>query len=61
MVILIANILCENCGDEAPGGIIYECAECFNPVCDNCANICKKCGAYLCDGCYHDHKKNCKK
>ena len=58
MVILLGKILCENCGDEAPDGII---SECFNPVCDNCANICKKCGAYLCDGCYHDHKKNCKK
>lgn len=57
----MGKILCENCGDEAPGGIIYECVECFNPVCDNCANICKKCGTYLCDGCYHDHKKNCKK
>jgi hypothetical protein len=57
----MGRVLCENCGDEAPDGIIYECVECYNPVCDNCANICKKCGAYLCDGCYHDHKKNCKK
>ncbi|MFX0008143.1 MAG: hypothetical protein ACFFAV_15650 [Candidatus Hermodarchaeota archaeon] len=54
------EIICENCGENTSGEI-YECVDCFNPVCDECANICKKCGEYLCDGCYQDHKKNCKK
>jgi len=54
------EVVCENCG-ENPNDILYECSECFHPVCDNCANICRSCGDYFCDGCYHDHKRNCRK
>ena len=52
------EVICENCGENTSGQL-YECVDCFNPLCDECANICKKCGEYLCDGCHHDHKKNC--
>jgi len=58
-VIRLGQVLCENCGDEAPEGIVYECVDCFTPLCDNCANLCKNCGDYICDGCYHYHKKKC--
>ncbi|MFX1363694.1 MAG: hypothetical protein ACFFCE_09200 [Promethearchaeota archaeon] len=53
------EIICENCGENTSNEI-YECADCFNQICEECGNICKKCGKYLCDGCYHDHKKNCR-
>ena len=53
------EIICENCG-ENPNDRLYECYECYNQICDNCANICKHCNESFCDGCYHDHKKACK-
>ncbi len=53
------EVICESCGENSSTEL-YECVECYNQLCDDCANICKKCGEYLCDGCYHDHKKNCK-
>ncbi|MFX1378306.1 MAG: hypothetical protein ACFFA4_04365 [Promethearchaeota archaeon] len=54
------EVICENCGENISGEI-YECVECFTPICEICGNICKKCGEYLCDGCYHDHKIKCGK
>lgn len=53
------EIICDNCG-ENPNNHIYECYECSNEICDNCANICGNCDESFCDGCYHDHKKACK-
>ena len=53
------EVICDNCG-ENPNDRIYECYECNNEICDNCANICGKCDESFCDGCYHDHKKACK-
>lgn len=53
------EVICENCGENSSLEL-YECVDCFNQLCDECANICKNCGKYLCDGCYHDHKKNCR-
>ncbi len=53
------EFMCENCGENTSEEI-YECVECFNQICEECANICKNCGKYLCDGCYHDHMKNCR-
>lgn len=52
------DIICENCGENLSTET-YECEECFNQVCEVCANICKNCGGYLCDGCYRDHRKKC--
>ena len=42
------DIICENCGENLSTET-YECEECFNQVCEVCANICKNCGGYLCD------------
>jgi hypothetical protein len=59
MVMSTKEVICENCG-ENPNDMIYECSECRNQICDNCANICKHCDESFCDGCYYDHKKACK-
>ncbi|UCD01139.1 MAG: hypothetical protein JSV23_09685 [Promethearchaeota archaeon] len=53
------ELICENCGDNSSSEL-YECVDCFNQICEICANICKNCREYLCDGCYYDHKKNCR-
>lgn len=53
------EVICSNCGENTSAEL-YECVDCFNQICEECANVCKKCGKYLCDGCYHDHKKNCR-
>ena len=53
------EVICRNCGENTSTEL-YECVDCFNQICNECAHICKKCGKYLCNGCYHDHKKNCK-
>jgi hypothetical protein len=59
MVMPTKEVICENCG-ENPNDMIYECYECKNQICDNCANICGNCDESFCDGCYHDHKSACK-
>jgi len=53
------EVVCANCGENTSAEL-YECVDCFNQICEECANVCKKCGKYLCDGCYHNHKKNCR-
>ncbi len=53
------EVICENCG-ENPNDRVYDCYECRNQICDNCANVCDNCDESFCDGCYHDHKKDCK-
>ena len=52
------EVICSNCG-ENPNDRIYDCYECSNEICDNCANICANCDENFCDGCYRDHKKAC--
>ena len=53
------EVICEGCGENTTPKV-YECEECYNQVCDMCADICKNCGRYFCENCYHDHKKKCK-
>ena len=53
------EVICEGCGENTTPKV-YECEECYNQVCDMCADICKNCGRYFCENCYQDHKKKCK-
>lgn len=55
----VKEIICENCGENLEPKL-FECEECGNQLCNECANICKKCGNYFCDSCYLDHKSSCK-
>ncbi|MBN1801185.1 MAG: hypothetical protein JW891_06730 [Candidatus Lokiarchaeota archaeon] len=51
---------CDNCGENIDD-VLYECAGCYNVICEFCANTCKYCKGFFCDACYVEHKKNCAK
>ncbi|MFX1427260.1 MAG: hypothetical protein ACFFBE_12470 [Promethearchaeota archaeon] len=38
------NVICENCGENTDS-VIFDCEDCSNHLCDECANVCKRCGA----------------